>query len=373
VECGEIGIRIHPEDAERRLGAAVDMARDKTVTLPSEWLERTHEVGKSTNRTFVAMLGTALLAKATDGTADTLAIKANSGDRAYSARSLCHNVLVPAAVKFGFHLGATGREPLNNQPFFRYNRVDEIERVMDRPSLDYLTRCLQLADRLDPEQAIRAFAAFLKVRTDIAAQARQLTLEKLDWNIDELVESTGRFLEEDAEGGRRGQAFVAAVFDLVFDQVRTSRVNDPSRRMPGDVQALRGNWVTLVAEARQKPVTESEVLQFASSLGAAGVRRGMVAALARNQPPLDVAALRRAAWRQHKVMMTIMVGVPEVLLGALSWGSHLLEEQLAEFPIRMLRRMEELEVSEAGQQSWTRLRSLREKTDGSSEQQEPEL
>jgi hypothetical protein len=173
-QVGQTGIRLDLAEARRRLEVAVEWAQDPAVALPAEWCERTMEVGRASSRTFVAVLGTALLAKATDLRADTLTLKENTGERAYSARGLCHQVLVPAAVDFGFHLGATGREPLNNQPFFRYNRVDEIERVpaTARPALDHLVECLRLADRLDREEALQALAAFLRMRMHVAAQAR---------------------------------------------------------------------------------------------------------------------------------------------------------------------------------------------------------
>jgi len=43
--------------------------------LPEEWLERTRRVGKAQNATFTPMLGTALLAKATDDHIDALSLR----------------------------------------------------------------------------------------------------------------------------------------------------------------------------------------------------------------------------------------------------------------------------------------------------------
>jgi hypothetical protein len=57
---------IRPDDAQerRRFADALELARSGRE-LPAQWLERTRMVGQSPNRTFVAMLGTALLQKAT--------------------------------------------------------------------------------------------------------------------------------------------------------------------------------------------------------------------------------------------------------------------------------------------------------------------
>src|SRR5690348_3791193 len=91
-------------EARRRFQEALLLA-ESDQPLPEEWLQRTRRVGFSPNKTFVAMLGTALLAKATDERIDALALKARSGPTGYSARTLCTDVLVPSAVRAGVHLG----------------------------------------------------------------------------------------------------------------------------------------------------------------------------------------------------------------------------------------------------------------------------
>lgn len=360
-----MGIRIDAAEARHRLEAAIRIAQDPDVALPAEWIARTKRIGDSPSRTYVAVLGTALLAKATDDRVDPLALKASSGDRAYSARSVAHQILVPASVEFQFHLGATGREPLNNQPFFRYDRVDKMERVIGRarPVTGILVESLHRLDELDRDRALLALAAYLRVRLEVASEIQHSQYKHVDWNIDDLIEATSRFLNEDPESGRRGQAFVAAVLDLVFDDVRTGRINDPSRRSPGDVQALSGGRIILSAEVRQKPVLDTDIHQFAASLASAKIQRGMVAALAPGQPTLPRDGLVRAAWSHHQVLMTILFGTAEVLLGAFLWGSRPLDEQLLSFPARMLERLDELEVSDQGQRAWVNL-SYRHRLEG---------
>jgi hypothetical protein len=44
---------------------------------------------------------------------------APGNDNAFSARALAENVLVPLSAELGISLGVTGRQPLNNQPYFR--------------------------------------------------------------------------------------------------------------------------------------------------------------------------------------------------------------------------------------------------------------
>jgi hypothetical protein len=50
---------------------------------------------------------------------------ARANANAYSARTLCHTVLVPLAAELGFNIGVTGREPLNNKPYLRMTRLGD--------------------------------------------------------------------------------------------------------------------------------------------------------------------------------------------------------------------------------------------------------
>src|SRR5690349_11063809 len=132
-------IRLDYRLASDRFRAAHALARS-TSDLPAEWITRTRKVGIAPSKTFTAMLGTALLAKATDPAVDPFALKARDIPNAYSARSLCKDVLVPLSVRANVNLGSTGREPLNNQPFFRHERVGPDMKVHTKtqPHLDYL-------------------------------------------------------------------------------------------------------------------------------------------------------------------------------------------------------------------------------------------
>ena len=98
-----------------------------------EWVKKVERLSllceQGVSKTHIAFLGTVMLAKAVDQNADLFSIKpthADAGDRerSFSARTLCHGVLVPLAAELGISLGVTGREPLNNQPYFRMTRLD---------------------------------------------------------------------------------------------------------------------------------------------------------------------------------------------------------------------------------------------------------
>jgi hypothetical protein len=349
-------IQLDADISRERFARALALARSDAA-LPAEWIERAQKVGQSPSKTFIAMLGTALLAKATDSRVDPFALKTRKHRTAYSARSLCKDVLVPCAVEAGVHLGTTGREPLNNQPFFRHERVgpDMTVRPHVRPHLDYLCESLTAMKPLDKERAIAALAAFLRVRlNDGPRRAAPLVIERAV-GVWELVDSIARFISSDPESGKRGQALVAACLDLIFEDVQTTRVYDPSRRWPGDVVALSDEVVFLAVEVKQRPATFTEILQFAERCAEMNVYRGIVATLDPEQIPIDIDELRQEAWRRHAVHLSILESTGDLVHAVLTWTTKSLSEAMAELPQLMASRLEEVEVSAEGLSTWAAL------------------
>ena len=77
-----------------------------------------------------------------------------------------------------------------------------------------------------------------------------------------MIWTAATFIHADPEGGRRGQALVAAAFDMVFDNVEAGRINDPSRNYPGDVKVHAVSEIVLSVEVRQKVVRDDGVRFF---------------------------------------------------------------------------------------------------------------
>jgi hypothetical protein len=173
--------------------------------------------------------------------------------------------------------------------------------------------------------------------------------------VPELSQRTTAFINADTEGGRRGQAFVTACLDLVFTDVRSAAINDPSRNFPGDVSVVSADQITISAEAKQKPVAASEILQFASRLAERSIGRGIYAALAPTQPPLDVQMLQSTALDRHSLILSVITDVSTLLNGALLWSEYPLEDALAWFPERMAERLHDFGCSHESGQSWAQL------------------
>lgn len=352
----QLSIQLDADISRERFEEALALAR-ANASLPAEWLERTRRVGQSPNRTFVAMLGTALLARATDRRIDPFALRAGTHRTGYSARGLCKSVLVPCAVAARIHLGVTGREPLNNRPFISADRVGTHLSVLNpvRPHLDYLCESLGQIEDLDEKQAVAALAAYLRARLDEGARSsRPLVLDRFT-GVPELTEHASRFISSDPENGKRGQALVAACLDLVFGEVRTTRVYDPSRHWPGDVVALADRTIFLAVEVKQRPATDTEIIQFAERCAKMGVRRALAATLDPDQPPLYVDEIRQEAWRRHGVHLSILENASDLMHAALTWTTRSLTDALADLPRFMVSRLREVEVSDKGLAEWAAL------------------
>lgn len=351
-----MGISIDYRLASLRLCEAVEWA-ESNKAVPDEWVERTARLAELPGKTYTVALGTGLLARATDSRVDVLALKESSGPNAYSARGLAHQVLVPAAVEFGFDLRATGREPLNNQPFFRYDRIDDMGRVRFRETHKALVEALREANELDEEAALGALAAFVRQRQAAVASQAPLEFESPALTLGPLMHSVRQFVDEDAEGGKRAQALVAAVFDLVYDEVRTSRINDPSRHFPADVWAFRsGESVPLLAaEVRAKAVTSTEVVRFCQVVAAAGISHAVVVVLAQRHDSLSRPELVERAFREAGVLLTVVEGADELLLSAFSWGGRGLDDMASMLPRRLALRLQELEVRPDTLKRWANL------------------
>ncbi|MGH7965819.1 MAG: restriction endonuclease, SacI family [Candidatus Binatia bacterium] len=349
-----MGIKLDLRRARRQLQTAISIAESE-LSVPTEWHQRVTLISEAPAKTYMPMLGTALLARATSEWVDTLALKETSGPHAYSARGLGHEVLVPASVKHQFDIRTTGREPLNNQPFFRNDRVDAVERVRFPEAHRYLVECLQRVNELSSDDAVMALAAFIRVGFERARSVTHATLEDVALGLIASVSAAETLLAEDIEGGKRAQAMTAAAFDVVYgaDRVRSLLVNDPSRHFPGDVQALDPIGRAVVsAEVRAKPIPRTEVEQFARALAEAGITRGMIIALAPNQPDFAASELVEQLARERGVLMTITTSIYDLLLTAFAWSPKPLPEVLAEFPRRVSERLRGIDAEARTVRRW---------------------
>jgi hypothetical protein len=351
-----LGIRIAQTAARERLEQAFEWA-SSDQPVPEAWREFTELTFRMTSKTYTPALGTVLLARATDDRIDPLSIKAEFGPTTYSLRTLGHEVLVPAARRLGFSIRNTGREPLNNQPFFRYDHMSVIDRVRDKPGHARFVEGVKKVNGLSRDDALSALAAFLRVAIEQAQRLNSYTVDDEALTAQGVIATVVSFLSDGTDLPRKVQALVAAAFDVTHDDVRSRKLNDPSRDYPGDVHAFKAELPILAVEARAKRVSETEVAGFVAACRQAEIERAFVVVLAPSHRPLPLAVLRQKALDEHGVLLTIFERPDELLFDVFIWSDQDPSVSVRMFVMAVLERLREIEAKDASLAQWAALLS----------------
>lgn len=337
------------------LQAALERAvrrADRGNEIPQEWLDRTDHIGECPSKTYIAVLASALLARATYGERiDPRSIKARSGPRGFSARGSIA-VLARNARDFGYDLGVPGPEPLNNQPWFHADRVDEIRpeqvRQDTRNYLRSIQALLKAADALTAAEAEGALAALIVRRREVADARRDAASRELattSSSLPDLISLLDSFIADDPEGGRRGQALVAAVLDCSLPRVELGGINDPDAF---DVVGFRNKADVIpspVVQVKQKVVGEDAALLLAEMASRAGSGAALLVAVAPGQPPLDDQAI--AARVAHLGVVVVSITRLSDLFAGVAVFSQTPPEAIADgLPERLVTRLKEIGVRE---------------------------
>ncbi len=348
-----MGLTLDRTKATKQFDQAWEIAKSE-ANVPLQWTTAARQIGQMASATFTPLLGTALLAKATDARVDAFSLQASTSHKGYSARSLAKNVLVPRCVSEGIDLRTRGAEPLNNSPFYKERRVHTGLNVSDRTrgELGDLCEVLARADFLSEDEAVPALAAFLRVRIEDGRAATVVPIGEGTMAIGELTSLATEFTNAELEGGKRGQALAAACLDLVHEDVRSGAINDPSVNAPGDALVHEDATIVLAAEAKQKPVMASEVLQFAERLADSGIGKGLYLAIAPTQSDLGAPALSEEIAARHGVAMSVITHVEDLVTTALIWSAGGLDDGLCRLPALLMHRLVEFDCDQAGIDTW---------------------
>lgn len=330
----------------------------------ASWAARFEELDRLCGkiaRTHIAALGTALLAKAVDVNVDVYSLKrTRNGPRAYVARALAKDVLAAHAPQLEIDIGVYGREPLNNQPYFRESRISREMPVKAnaRPALSYLVDILDLLDRVETEERAReALRTYIRVRRGHFRRPVGATIEGAI-PLNEFLAKISSFTESGSEGGKRAQAIVAGVLDVSFgaQRVRTNRVNDPDRNLPADVGITSSDasgWERIF-EVRDKPVSEPDLHHLLAKAAEAEVERVGMLALAARQPAIDIqTAVAKAAGQG--VTLSVTHGWQEFVAEALFWGGSPVADFGRATAERVDQRLIDLEASPETLAAWRAL------------------
>lgn len=316
---------------------------------------------KKNLKTYIAVLGNAMLAKASNKRIDVFSLKA--GDQApgaYDARKPAQQVLVPASQKHRFNLGVNGPEPLNNQPFFRSYRIDTSMKVRGnaKPVLGQLIKLLHEVSLCGRADAVLALAAFIVVRREYVPKYTAVAGSLAVGTAAELAAALQQFVDERSDGGARAQASAGGLFDAWFsaDRVRVGKKNEPDRKVPGDVaiQDKPGGTYTRVFEVRDKTVPQHAAMAFITKVAGSSIARAGIVAVASDQKALDQAELDERA-REAGIDLQLFFGwidlVRTVVFAAETRELATVESAVARIRARLI----DLEVPTATVARWDAL------------------
>lgn len=315
-------------------------------------------------RSHIAFLGTAILAKAVDSRADLVWIKprhAKENPNAFSARILSEKVLVPVAVDLGISLGVSGRQPLNNQPYFRMTHLDDGTPIHSngREAFAYMRELIAELTAMGSEDLARAaLAAFVVVRQRYRPTYADYSAAE-EMEPKHLAAAIARFVSDQSENGKRAQAVVAGLLDVNVgaDRVASGRINDPSRHFPGDVcisAADDADHWEKAFEVRDKPVSIADIQIFGRKCLESGLRSATVVMVAAAQQPLD--RLRLDEWSlSHSISITLFEGWSGLVEQALFWSAFAPRSAAALAAAAINERLQEIEVSAEGAALWSEL------------------
>ncbi len=355
-----MGIRLAEETLRLVLDGIVARARSDEAE-PKLWTERVQRLGALGKKTYIAALGGALLAKATDPRVDSLTQDVGAGPRGYSLRTVTE--LLARENHGRYHMGATGRNPMNNRPFLGGpGRIDEFTKINRgaRPSYELFRDCLVNLNAMSAAEAKGAFLAWMKVRMQVQAserdEARRALTLTTGLDAASLVEVAEQFVTQDPEGGRRGQAFAAAALDCAFNDVVLQPINDPN---PGDVRVREDGSIVWIVEVKQTPVDEQTAFELAAAARTMGVSLALLVVMADRHEPLERERIRRQALTDYRVMLEIAESVRELLGTIAVFSTTSLDRIVAELPGRYALRMREHGVSAKAQERWAELIAAR--------------
>lgn len=337
---------------------AIDKSWEQKITHFSELCE------KAGVKTHIAFFGTSLLAKSLSKDVDLYAIKpklSKKNSNAYSARSLCHEVLVPVSAELGISLGVSGREPLNNQPYFRMNTLGDDTPIHNNGKEAFncmLNLIKKLTNLKSTRAAQKALGAFIFVR--LKYQKKYSATENvITITTDVLCKHISELVLKNSEGGKVAQAVVAGLADIFAGESRvdSGRINDPSRHYPGDVcirSSKNEKGIEKAFEVRDKPVRLSDVHIFGKKCIDMNVKDAAVVMVAVLQERIDTAKV--TSWASKLgIGVTIFHGWNEFVEQILFWSESSKPDAVVLAARQIEKRLIQVEASEKTVKLWQSL------------------
>lgn len=257
--------------AERLLAEATELAREKAYRVPRDMETKIEQIISHTHLTYRYILLNGMLAKATNPSADPLALQAGAPlDGAFDARSLCHSVVVPfEQTVLEKRLGGSN-EPFLNKParYTHLSTANAVRRGMDRTTLERLIAVFEMVNEhrngMDALIAVLAYVLDLDSRLVVFDEAR-FTDSASKRAVEQLC---GRLLSRSCEGESLALT-VAILFELVSKAHGGSLIvsSHPANQSGAssneisdvDVFEADGKTARFCCEAKDKPFGRADI------------------------------------------------------------------------------------------------------------------
>lgn len=349
-------------DTVALLTAALEAVRDD-APVSDAWADRARAV-RAFRRTATdpAIYVTGLLARALSPDANVRSIKAGSGRGGYNANDLYKllaNALAVQTILPGqaIALGPSGLAPFNNNPWVDKSVFVPNPRGVGDAAYDTLDRFLHEIAASTVEDAREGLVAYLRacvVDVDFLRHTARES-EFVGRRRLEVVRAVNVLLDADPEGGRRCQALLAAALATAFgDGVLSGGINDPSFKLPGDVQVMDGGEPTLVAEAKHRDdVDAAEVKNFVAKLAASNYSRAIYFALGPGNEHLR--ALEPELATEYQTVVKVITSVEDLLDHCFLWCSPLMAPRFTDRFVRLYGIWLIRQNAKAAARQWERL------------------
>jgi SacI restriction endonuclease len=325
--------------------------------LSAVWIGRAQRLSESPSVAFIAAVGAALLAKASDSRVDSFVIQAREGSAgAYSLRRAA-TALAQKRHVYGYDIGSSSdRDPINHGTLVSSKRWDvALERITPphKPFFQVILGWLADINPMSEEEATEALAAFIRVRRQVApgAAAELVPLElAVAPKLGDLIEALEAFSSADTEGGARGMALVAAACRAAGYEVGVPSRNDPRRI---DLPIKAGGRLLIASEVKQQPTYDATADTLARDAADAGVNRALLAVL----PPgalirFDIPAVIRRAEHDHGVVLRILDSVRAVLHEAVMASALPLDDFCSGMPRAYADALRDIRAEDAAIETW---------------------
>ncbi|HFA49901.1 MAG TPA: restriction endonuclease, SacI family [Bacteroidetes bacterium] len=260
-----MAISINQKDAEKVLLAAFRARCTKNDDLSN----RIEAVLNGNHKTYKYILVNGLLAKATNNSANPLALQAGSNLKgAFDARSLCHKVLVQFERDFLYNALGGSNEPFLNKPA-RFTELSASNAVRKGKDKETLISLIHIFSNLpSSKEAEKYLACALHFLNDRIQKLQTLNEKKINYSptLVEIYEFILIFCEKSFEG--ETSVLIVATLEKLYHSslkgnfaVIAHKVNQSgaSSKEIGDIDVFKDDLFKYAIEVKDKDFTSYDI------------------------------------------------------------------------------------------------------------------